>query len=74
VTWLSTRVAPWAGTAFGVVQAVNTYAHHEQTVRGAERAERNMLRTVTGAVDQLDRATLTTLDRVLGSPVLAQAA
>jgi phage/plasmid-like protein (TIGR03299 family) len=69
-----TRVAPWAGTAFGVVQAVNTYAHHEQTVRGAERAERNMLRAVTGAVDQLDHATLTTLNRVLDRPVLAPAA
>lgn len=25
------RVAPWAGTGLGVVQAVNTYAHHEGT-------------------------------------------
>src|SRR4051794_22090519 len=42
------RVAPWAGTAHGVVQATNTYAHHEAIVRGADRAERNMLKTITG--------------------------
>jgi phage/plasmid-like protein (TIGR03299 family) len=59
------RVAPWRGTAWGVVQAVNTYVHHEQTVRGADRAERNMLRAVEGGADTLDRATLTTLRQVL---------
>lgn len=42
------RVAPWRNTAWGVVQAVNTFTHHEQTIRGAVRAERNMLRAVTG--------------------------
>ena len=31
------RVAPWAGTAHGVVAAVNTYEHHEARVRGAQR-------------------------------------
>ena len=30
------RVSPWKNTAWGVVQAVNTYAHHEQTVRGID--------------------------------------
>jgi phage/plasmid-like protein (TIGR03299 family) len=35
------RVAPWHGTAWGVVQAVNTYTHHEQTVRGAGRVEQH---------------------------------
>src|SRR4051794_30890264 len=33
------RVAPWAGTAHGVMQAVTTYEHHEGSVRGATRAE-----------------------------------
>lgn len=51
------RVAPWAGTAHGVMQAINTYEHHEGTVRGATRAERNMLRTVTGDFGVLDRCT-----------------
>jgi len=59
------RVSPWARTAWGVVQAVNTYVHHEQTVRGAGRAARNMQRAVTGGVDELDRTSLTTLDRIL---------
>jgi phage/plasmid-like protein (TIGR03299 family) len=58
------RVAPWRGTAWGVVQAIKTYAHHEQIVRGAVRAERNMLRAVTGGIDDLDQATLHTLSTV----------
>ncbi|MBT2233217.1 DUF932 domain-containing protein [Nonomuraea sp. NEAU-A123] len=68
------RVTPWRGTAFGVVQAVNTFAHHEQIVRGAVRAERNMLRMVTGGVDELDLATLQTLEKVLDRSVLGRAA
>ncbi|PZG45872.1 hypothetical protein C1I98_15070 [Spongiactinospora gelatinilytica] len=63
------RVSPWRGTAWGVVQAVNTFAHHEQNVRGAERAERNMLRAVTGGIEDLDRATLRTLSGVLDRPL-----
>ena len=59
------RVAPWRGTAWGVVQAVNTYVHHEQTVRGMERAERNMLRAVDGGADTLDASTLETLHGAL---------
>jgi phage/plasmid-like protein (TIGR03299 family) len=58
------RVAPWRGTGWGVVQAVNTYTHHEQTIRGAERAERNMLRAVSGGADEMDHATLNTLTAV----------
>ena len=59
------RVAPWSGTAHGVVQAVNTYAYHEGIIRGAQRSERNMLRTLQGAFGKLDRTTLSTLTRVL---------
>ena len=59
------RVAPWAGTAHGVLQAVNTYEHHEGTVRGATRPERNMLRTVTGDFAKLDRDTWGALQSVL---------
>lgn len=59
------RVAPWRGTAWGVVQAVNTFHHHEGIVRGMDRGERNMMRAVTGGVDQLDRTTLDTLEAVL---------
>jgi phage/plasmid-like protein (TIGR03299 family) len=58
------RVAPWANTAFGVVQATNTYAHHIQTVRGANRAERNMLNSITGATEKSDAETLRILELV----------
>jgi phage/plasmid-like protein (TIGR03299 family) len=68
------RVEPWKGTAYGVVQAVNTHTHHFATVRGAEgmnrnalRAERNMFRAVSGGVEKLDTETLLTLDKVLAS-------
>ncbi|WKN61360.1 hypothetical protein HJ581_0048185 [Rhodococcus opacus] len=33
------RVSAGRGTAFGVVQAVNTCAHHKQPIKGAPRAE-----------------------------------
>jgi phage/plasmid-like protein (TIGR03299 family) len=59
------RVSPWRGTAWGVVQAVNTYTHHEQTVRAMDRAEGNMLRAVEGGADTLDTATVTTLRKIL---------
>ena len=59
------RVSPWTGTAHGALQAVNTYDHHEGIVRGADRAERNSLKTLTDGYRDLDRATLQTLTRVL---------
>ena len=61
------RVAPWRGTAHGVLQSVNTWEHHSKTVRGASRAERNMLRTVTGDFAAVDVAAHHTLTRVLAS-------
>jgi phage/plasmid-like protein (TIGR03299 family) len=61
------RVSPWRGTAFGVLQAVNTHVHHGATVRGATRPERNMSRAVTGGVDTLDTSTIATLTRVLAN-------
>ncbi len=61
------RVAPWAGTAHGVLQAINTYEHHAGTVRGGSRAERNGLKTINGDFDRLDRTTWQTLQAVLDS-------
>lgn len=58
------RVTPWKNTSFGVLQAVNTADHHVWNVRG-DRAQRNMLRTVTGAFDTLDANTLDVLATVL---------
>jgi phage/plasmid-like protein (TIGR03299 family) len=52
------RVQPWAGTAFGVVQAVNTYDTHVRTVKGSERAERNADKMVTGAFGKLTADTI----------------
>ena len=50
-------MAPWRGTAWGVVQAVSTYTHHDGVIRGMGRAERNMLRAVEGGVEAIDRGT-----------------
>jgi len=58
------RVSPWRGTAYGVLAAVNTYTHHHQPIRGADRATRNTERAVLGDIDQLDRHTLDTLATV----------
>ncbi len=42
------RVSTWRGTAFEVVQAVNTWAHHRQPVKGASRAERYQEGAISG--------------------------
>jgi phage/plasmid-like protein (TIGR03299 family) len=55
------RVAPWRNTAWGTIQAVNTYSHHLESVRGKSRQERNMLRSITGEFEKLDASTLQTL-------------
>jgi len=62
------RVAPWSGTAHGVLQAVNTYEQHNGVIRG-DRAERNSLKTITGEFGRLDRSTWHSLQ-----PLLAAAA
>ena len=61
------RVSPWSGTGLGVVQAVNTYEHHEGTVRGTTRPERNLLRTVTGDYTRSDRQALERLQIALAA-------
>lgn len=58
------RVSPWKDTAFGVLQAFNTYATHESTVRGATRAERNMNSVLTGASFKADAEILEALATV----------
>jgi phage/plasmid-like protein (TIGR03299 family) len=60
-----TRVTPWKSTAWGVMQAVNTFTHHEGIVRGASRPERNMVRAVTGGVDTMDQDTMGELSKAL---------
>ncbi len=61
------RVSPWKGTAWGVLQAVNTWGHHMQTVRGATRQERNALSMITGVQAKADDEALTLLDKVLAN-------
>lgn len=59
------RSAPWAGTAFGVLQAYNTYAHHYAQVRGGvARGQRNMENVVSGKFATLDADVLRTVNLV----------
>lgn len=56
------RVAPWKNTAFGAVQAVNTYRQHLKPTRGGTlRVERNMMDTITGVTETADRKALAQL-------------
>jgi phage/plasmid-like protein (TIGR03299 family) len=61
------RVSPWKNSAWGVVQAVNTHAHHFQSVRGMSRDERNMTNAIEGKFENLDANTMATLDTVLAA-------
>lgn len=61
------RVGPWVGTAHGVVQATNTWEHWFGTVRGATRADRNQLRTISGDFGRSDRGALVVLEKVLAA-------
>jgi phage/plasmid-like protein (TIGR03299 family) len=50
------RVAPWKGTGFAVVQAVNTYRQHIRPTRGETiRVERNMMDNLTGQTEVSDQ-------------------
>jgi phage/plasmid-like protein (TIGR03299 family) len=60
------RVAPWSGTAFGVVQAFNTWNHHVRATRGdTNRVERNLLNAIDGTTDKADTTILSHLHRAL---------
>jgi phage/plasmid-like protein (TIGR03299 family) len=53
------RVAPWRNTAFGALQAANTYRQHLREARGETiRAERNMMDVLTGATEAADKRAL----------------
>lgn len=58
------RVNPWTGTAFGVVQAFNTWQHHVKPTRGeTNRAERNMLAACNGDTEKNDKRVMALLER-----------
>ena len=60
-----TRVAPWKGTAFGVMQAFNTWDHHFRGKRGDTIvAERNMIEAINGKQDERDMNVLNVLQTV----------
>jgi len=60
------RVAPWNGTAYGVLQAYNTWNHHFAIVRGdTTRYIRNMENVVTGKMANKDNEVLTALQAVI---------
>jgi phage/plasmid-like protein (TIGR03299 family) len=61
------RCADYAGTAFGVVQTVNTYNHHVVGVRNVDRAERNASKVVFGEFAAADRQALSQLKVVLAA-------
>jgi phage/plasmid-like protein (TIGR03299 family) len=61
------RCAPWMGCAYGVIQTVDTYTQHEQTVRNVTRAERNMLNVINSVTVKEDRHALTTLQSILAA-------
>lgn len=60
------RVSPWRGTAFGLVQLMNTYRHHAAPIaKDTHRAERNMSNAITGATAREDAKILEAIDKVL---------
>lgn len=61
------RASQWRGTAFGVMQAVNTWAHHVATVKNVSRADRNAEGAITGRFAKLDTEVLNTLTTVLAN-------
>lgn len=53
------RCAPWAGTAFGVLQTFNTWQHHVASMKGDKtRAQRNYERAITNVGDTFDKGIL----------------
>jgi len=59
------RVAPWAGTAWGALQAFNTFGHHIQTVKGASRSQRIRSNAIDGTQAKADAEVLAALEEVL---------
>jgi phage/plasmid-like protein (TIGR03299 family) len=59
------RVAPWRGSAFGVMQAVNTHRQHlRPTRKGNMLVERTMLESLNGKLQTLDSKALKTLQAI----------
>jgi phage/plasmid-like protein (TIGR03299 family) len=63
---LDGRVAPWKGTAFGVLQMVNTHTTHVAAQRGATegRAARNMENIISGRLFDADADAMALLSKI----------
>jgi phage/plasmid-like protein (TIGR03299 family) len=61
------RVSPWKNTAYGVLQADNTYRLWEGTVRGMSRPERVTLNALKGVSQKADQDALTLLNGILAN-------
>jgi len=60
------RVAPWRGTGFGVMQAVNTHRQHIRPTRGDTMlVERTMMDSLTGKTKMADQQAMRLLTTVL---------
>ena len=64
------RVAPYKGTAWGVVQAYNTYNHHLSIKRtSSSREERNYMNFLSGKTGDTDRKVVVSIKKVTGALV-----
>jgi phage/plasmid-like protein (TIGR03299 family) len=57
-------VAPWSGSALGVLQAFNTYTHHVSG-KNDNRAERNAMSAINGKIQQEDAKVLEVLNELV---------
>lgn len=61
------RVAPFHGTAWGALQAVNTWGHHFKTVKGGDRVGRQAGNLISGETEELDQATIAAINDALSA-------
>lgn len=62
------RIAPWQGTAYGILQLMNTYSQHFAGLhKGTRREEKNMFAVASGKLFETDRDAMATLDKVLAN-------
>jgi phage/plasmid-like protein (TIGR03299 family) len=57
-------VAPWQGTALGVVQVFNTYQHHIAG-NNKTRSERNAMNSINGRIEQADAHVMSVLNELV---------
>jgi phage/plasmid-like protein (TIGR03299 family) len=69
------RCEPFRGSAFGVLQTINTWRQHVNPVAlGKDRVAAQYLDTISGRTESLDRAVLATLSQVVDWPARLKSA